>query len=70
MSGCFVNTYGQVEIGERVNLKVRLRSGQWVPLSGYVATYQHGVGFGLAFTDLTHETEKALLELLAFADEA
>lgn len=70
MSGCFVNTYGPVEIGERVDLKILLRSGQWISLSGYVATYQHGVGFGMAFTDLTPETERALLELLAFADEA
>ena len=69
MSGCFVNTYGPVEIGERVDLKILLRSGEWLALSGYVATYQHGVGFGMSFTDLTPAKEKALLLLLASAVE-
>jgi hypothetical protein len=69
MSGCFVNTYGPVEIGERVDLSILLGSGEWLPLSGYIATYQHGVGFGMAFTDLTPEKEKALLLLLASASE-
>ena len=65
MSGCFVNTYGPAEVGELVNLKIRRRSGEWLELDGYVATYQHGVGFGLAFTDLSEEKEKALQELIA-----
>jgi hypothetical protein len=65
MSGCFVNTYGPVEVGELVELKILRRSGEWFELSGYVSTYQHGVGFGLAFTDLTEEKAKALQELIA-----
>lgn len=65
LSGCFVNTYGPVEIGELVELKILRRSGEWLELNGYVATYQHGVGFGLAFTDLTEETEAALQDLIA-----
>lgn len=69
MSGCFVNTYGPVEIGERIDLKILLRSGEWLAISGHVATYQHGVGFGMAFTDLTPEKEKALLVLLASASD-
>ena len=65
MSGCFVNTYGPVEVGEPVALSVLLRSGEWLALRGYVATYQHGVGFGMAFTDLSEEEQKALQELIA-----
>ena len=66
MSGCFVNTYGPLEIvGEPVELKIRRRSGQWLALQGYVATYQQGVGFGMAFTDLTQDQEKELQELIA-----
>lgn len=67
MSGCFVNTYGQVEAGERVELKVQLPSGEWLALRGHVATYQYGVGFGLAFSDLTEAEENALRELIATA---
>lgn len=65
MSGCFVNTYGPVEIGEPVELKILRRSGEWLAVRGYVATYQFAVGFGMAFTDLTEENEKALRELIA-----
>ena len=65
MSGCFVNTYGPVEIGEPVSLSVLRRSGEWLALRGYVATYQNGVGFGMAFTDLSEAEQKALQELIA-----
>ena len=65
LSGCFVNTYGPVEIGEPVDLSILRRTGEWLPLRGYVAMCQQGVGFGMAFTDLTEENQKALLELIA-----
>ena len=65
MSGCFVNTYGPVEVGEPVAMSILRRSGEWRALRGYVATYQHGVGFGMAFTDLSAEDRKALQELIA-----
>ena len=65
LSGCFVNTYGPVEIGEPVELKILRRSGEWIEVRGFVATYQYGVGFGMAFTELSKETEKALQDLIA-----
>lgn len=65
MSGCFVNTYGPVEVGEPVAMSILRRSGEWLALRGYVATYQHGVGFGMAFTDLSEADRKALQELIA-----
>ena len=65
LSGCFVNTYGPVEVGEPVALSILRRSGEWLSLRGYVATYQHGVGFGMAFTDLSEADQKALQDLMA-----
>ena len=65
MSGCFVNTYGPVEVGEPVELSILRRTGEWLPLRGYVATYQHGVGFGMAFTDLSEDDRKALQDVIA-----
>lgn len=65
LSGCFVNTYGPVEVGEPVSLSILRRSGEWLALRGYVATYQHGVGFGMAFTDLSEADQTALQELMA-----
>jgi hypothetical protein len=65
LSGCFVNTYGPIAVGEQVELQILRRSGEWLSLNGYVANYQHGVGFGLAFTDLSEENKKALRDLIA-----
>ena len=69
LGGCFVNTYGKVELGERVNLEMQLPSGEWLPLSGCVASYQPGVGFGLSFDSLTEEESAALKELISTAKE-
>ncbi len=69
LSGCFVNTYAIAEIGELIKLRIRLHSGEWLALRGYVATFQNGVGFGMAFTDLSEENENALRELIESAGE-
>jgi hypothetical protein len=69
LGGCFVNTFGRVEISEEVNLQILLPSGEWLPLRGVVASYQPGVGFGLSFTSLTEEEVATLKELLATAAE-
>lgn len=64
LSGCFVNTYGPVAVGEPVELMILRHSGKWLALKGHVVTYQHGVGFGLAFDDLSEENKKALQDLI------
>jgi hypothetical protein len=69
LGGCFVNTFGRVEPNEIVNLELQLPSGEWLPLRGEVASYQPGVGFGLAFTSLTEEEIAVLKELVATAEE-
>ena len=69
LGGCFVNTYGKVELGERVNLQMQLPSGEWLPLSGCVASYQPGVGFGLSFDLLSEKESAALKELISTAKE-
>jgi hypothetical protein len=65
VSGCFVNTYGQVTVGEAIELNIMRRSGEWLTLNGVVAMYQQGVGFGLAFTDLNYAKKRALQDLMA-----
>ena len=69
LSGCFVNTYGHAELQEAVNLQILLPSGEWLALKGTVASYQPGVGFGISFTFLTADEEKAVRELMASATE-
>lgn len=69
LGGCFVNTFGRVELYETVSLQILLPSGEWLPLQGEVASYQPGVGFGLAFTSLSEEETEVLQELLLTAEE-
>ena len=69
LGGCFVNTYGKVEPNEHVNLEILLPSGEWLPLRGYVASYQPGVGFGLSFTSLTEAEIATLKQLISSVKE-
>ena len=69
VGGCFVNTLGRVELNEEVNLQIQLPSGAWLPLRGYVTSYQPGVGFGVSFTSLSEIEAAALKELIASAQE-
>lgn len=67
LGGCFVNTYGPVELNEPVSLQILLPAGEWLNLRGTVVTYQPGVGFGMSFGSLNKEEEKTLKELIASA---
>jgi hypothetical protein len=67
LGGCFVNTYGHVELDEPVDLQILLPSGEWLALRGTVASYQPGVGFGMSFTLLSDQEEVLLKELIATA---
>ena len=69
LGGCFVNTFGRVELNEQVNLQIELPSGEWFALSGYVASYQPGVGFGMRFDPLSEEKSGILEELIATSEE-
>jgi len=63
LSGCFVNTPGQQEIGETVSLEIELPSGAWLPLKGVVASHQPGIGFALRFIDLTEEEKSVIKQI-------
>jgi hypothetical protein len=69
VGGCFVNTYAQAELGEPVNLEIKLPSGEWLALRGEVASYQPGVGFGMSFNSLRKEETATLEELIRTAEE-
>ena len=69
LGGCFVNTYGHVEINEPIDLEILMPSGDWLALQGVVATYHAGVGFGMSFTSLSEEQTASLKELLDTAAE-
>jgi hypothetical protein len=69
LGGCFVNTFGRVEPDEEVNLQIELPSGEWLSLTGRVASYQPGVGFGMCFDSLSEDKLAMLQELIVTAEE-
>ena len=69
LGGCFVNTFGRVELTEPVNLQLELPSGEWLSLTGSVASYHPGVGFGMCFDELSEENRATLEELIATTEE-
>ena len=69
LGGCFVNTYGHVELNEPVNLQILLPSGDWLALKGTVASYHPGVGFGMSFELSGDDEQNKVKELIVSAAE-
>ena len=63
LTGCFINTTGQVLVNEGISLEVLLPSGDWLPLTGLVTNYQPGIGFGVQFSPFTKEQEQIVAKL-------
>ncbi|HJP95301.1 MAG TPA: PilZ domain-containing protein [Pyrinomonadaceae bacterium] len=68
--GCYLDTVGEVLVGEIVAFRVLLPDGDWVYLEGEVRHHQHGRGFGVQFVDLNEEQMENLARLLKIAREA
>lgn len=64
VGGCFVNTRGQVNLGEVISLHIKMLSGEWLQLRGEVTSCQPGIGFGMVFTFLTDEEERILQQMI------
>jgi PilZ domain-containing protein len=68
--GCYLDTVGEVMVGEIVAFRVLLPDDDWLYLEGEVRHHRHGVGFGVRFIDLNEEQTEKLLRLLLLAREA
>jgi len=65
LAGCFIDTIGQVAVGETINFKLRLLSGQWIELQGEVKYELPQMGFGVKFKDISELSQKQLEALVA-----
>jgi PilZ domain len=68
--GCYLDTVGEVLVGEIVAFRVLLPDEDWLYLEGEVRHHRHGMGFGVQFVDLNEEQVEKLLRLLQIAREA
>jgi hypothetical protein len=64
LGGCFINTHGQVKIGEIITIGIKMPSGEWLQLRGEVTAHQPGIGFGIVFSFLTDDEERTLQHLI------
>ena len=63
--GCFVDTTGEAQIGERLSVRIQLPDGNCLELTGEVAHESRPIGFGLRFVDLSDEQREQLHTFLA-----
>ena len=67
ISGCYIETLGQVAEGEDVSLKVMTPTGRWLNLRGEIMHYYPNMGFGVRFKDLSESERDVLERLVDFA---
>ncbi len=63
--GCYMDSLGDVSMGELVHLKLQLPGGEWLEVKGEVAHHTPPVGFGIRFLDLS---DQQLLTLRSFIE--
>jgi hypothetical protein len=63
--GCYVDSLGQAQVGEVLNVKLQLPNGEWLELAGEVAHQMPPIGFGVRFVDLNSEQLEKLRSLIA-----
>jgi len=70
--GCYLDTVGEVMVGEIVAFRVLLpdEDDDWLYLEGEVRHHRHRLGFGIQFIDLNEEQRENLSRLLKIARDA
>lgn len=68
--GCYLDTVGEVMVGEIVAFRVLLPDGDWLYLEGEVRHHKHRRGFGVQFVDLNEEQLTNLARLLKIVGES
>jgi len=69
LSGCYVESFGQVTVGEMIRFEVQLPTGRWMPLIGEVVYHLPSMGFGVRFRTLTESQREVIASLLDYVKE-
>ena len=62
--GCYLDSLGESQVGEVLNIKLQLQNGERLELSGEVAHQMPPMGFGVRFVNLSSEQLEKLRSLL------
>jgi hypothetical protein len=63
-TGCFIDTLGQAEVNDILNLRFKPPDGDYIALEGKVIYQQPGVGFGVRFTRMSDPDRRRLETIL------
>lgn len=66
--GCFIDSIGEVRVGEIINFKLRLPSEDWIEVKGTVVYKYPNAGFGVRFLSISSEADRRRLEWLVKAE--
>ncbi len=58
--GCFIDTMGQVALGETINFKLCLTGHEWIDVQGEVTYELPRAGFGVRFTKISEADQERL----------
>ena len=53
LDGCYIESIGQVTVGQQIRFEIQLPTGSWVPVRGEVVNHQPNLGFGVRFIALS-----------------
>lgn len=67
-AGCFIDSIGEVAVGEIIRFKLRLPSEEWIEVKGEVAYTYPNAGFGVRFLSISSEADRKRLEWLVKAE--
>ncbi len=70
LSGCYIESLGQVTIGERLSFEIQLPTSRWMPLRGEVIYHHPSLGFGVRFENLTIMERNLLAHLIDYARQS
>ena len=66
LGGCFVESLGQVLVGESIQFDIQLPTGRWISLGGEVMYHQPNLGFGVRFKELPELEREMLASLVEY----
>ncbi len=66
--GCFIDSIGEVAVGEVIPFKLRLPNEEWIDVKGVVAYKYPNAGFGVRFLSISSEADRNRLEWLVKAE--
>jgi hypothetical protein len=67
LSGCFIESSGQVALREQVRFEIQMPWGRWLPLQGEVVYRQENFGFAIRLTELSEMQRRQFNALFAYA---